>query len=93
MLKEITNLGQQRLIQLQRDSLSLYIYDTNHGRSQQTISGAWTEIKGDWGDGPPKIWSGGTAHASVLPIFWEVVLSDACKSTNWVKKGDKKEFF
>ena len=53
--------------------------------------------RGDWGDVPPKMWGVGTAHASVPPMFWEVVLSDARESTNRVKsrvkKGVIKEFF
>ena len=41
-----------------------------------------------WGEGPPKF-EVGTAHASVLLTFREliaIVLLDACKSTNWLKK-------
>jgi len=37
-------------------------------------------------DGRPQNLRWGTAHAPVPPIFWEVVLSDACESTNWVKR-------
>ena len=37
--------------------------------------------KGDWGDGPPKFDVGGTAHASVPPIFGEVVLLEVCESS------------
>ena len=48
--------------------------------------------RGDWGDGPQKIWDGGTAHALVPPIFREVVLSDA-RETNRVKNGLTKELF
>jgi len=50
---------------------------------------------GDWGNGRlPQISGGGTAHASVPSIFWEVVLSDARESMNRVKKygGIKKLF-
>ena len=43
-------------------------------------------------DGPPKF-EVGDGHASVPPIFLEVVLSDARESTNRVKKGVIKEFF
>jgi len=32
------------------------------------------DIGGDWGDGPQKFYCGRTAHASVPPIFLEVVL-------------------
>ena len=35
----------------------------------------------------------GTAHVFVPPIFREVVLLDACESTNWVKRGVIKAFF
>ena len=40
----------------------------------------------------------GAVHASVNPIFWEVVLSNACESTYWAKKryhqgGFKKSRF
>ena len=63
--------------------MTVLCYCINHG--------VWP--RGDWGDGPPKVWGGGTAHASVLPIFWEVVLSDARESTNRVKKGVIKKFF
>ena len=41
----------------------------------------------------PQKFEVGTAHASVPPIFWEVVLSDARESTNRVKKSVIKEFF
>jgi len=44
------------------------------------------DLGGTVGDGPPKIWGGGTDAWAVLPIFWEVVLSDACGSMNRVKK-------
>jgi len=42
---------------------------------------------GTLGGGCLKISGGGTAHASVPPIFGEVVLSDARESMNRVKKG------
>jgi len=38
------------------------------------------------GRSPQNLRWGGTAHASFPLIFREVVLSDACKSANWVKK-------
>ena len=44
------------------------------------------DLDEDWRDGPIKNLRWGTAHASVPPIFWEVVLSDACESTNWLKE-------
>src|SRR6218665_713532 len=44
---------------------------------------------GGWGDGPPKF-EARTAHVSVLAIFLEVVLLDACESMNRVKKGVKE---
>jgi len=37
------------------------------------------------GQSPKKIWGGGTVHASIPPIFREVVLLDALQSTNWLK--------
>ena len=40
---------------------------------------------GGLGDGPKKF-EVGKAHASVPPIFGEVVLSDVCESTNTLKK-------
>ena len=40
-------------------------------------------------DGPAKILDGGTAHASVPPIFGEVVLLEACETT----KRKRTEFF
>ena len=43
---------------------------------------------GDWGDGRSyQNLRWGTASASVPPIFWEVVLSDARESLNRVKTG------
>ena len=36
-----------------------------------------------WGDGP----------CIRPPIFWEVLLLEVRQSTNWLKKGLKKEFF
>ena len=47
---------------------------------------------GGWGDGPPKF-EVGTAHASVPPIFGEVVLRDAREKYEGTKKGEMKEFF
>ena len=38
------------------------------------------DLGGTGGTVPQKIWDGGTVHASVPPIFWEVVLSDARES-------------
>jgi len=48
-------------------------------------------FKGDWGDGPPKIW-GGDGPCIRPPIFGEVVLWDARESTKCLK-SEMKEFF
>ena len=46
---------------------------------------------GGLGERPPqRIWGEGTVHASVPPIFWEVVLSDACEKDELNKT---KNFF
>jgi len=56
-------------------------------RFGQSISKQDGTIRGgDLGDGPPKFWGGGTAHALVPPIFREVVLSDVCERMNRVKQ-------
>ena len=43
-------------------------------------------LGGTGGTVPQKIWGGETAHALVPQYFREVVLSNACESTNKVKK-------
>ena len=40
------------------------------------------------GDGPSQNLRWGTAHVSVPTIYREVVLLDACESTNWVKRNE-----
>jgi len=46
---------------------------------------------GNWGDGPPQNLGWGTAHASVPPIFLEVVLSRCARkyeqSKKWCHQG------
>jgi len=41
------------------------------------------------GDSPPKIWGGGRPMDPSPPIFWEVVLLDACQSMNWLKRWNR----
>ena len=49
---------------------------------------------GDLGETvPPKIWGGGTAHASVPPIFWAVVFVGSVQKHEQSKKGVIKELF
>jgi len=45
------------------------------------------------GRSPPKIWGGGRPMHPPPPIFWEVLLWDVRKSTKWLRKGVKKEYF
>ena len=42
------------------------------------------------GDGPAKSF-GRTAHASVSPIFWELMFFEVCQSTNWLNKRPQEE--
>jgi len=51
------------------------------------------DLKGTGGRSPQKFEVGETAHASVSPIFQEVVLLKACKSCKREKKGGKGEIF
>jgi len=42
---------------------------------------------GETGGTVPQNLRWGTAHASVSPIFWKLLVLDVRQSTNWVKKG------
>jgi len=61
--------------------------------SSTTSSSRHGRNLGGTGGRPHKIWGGGTAHASVPPIFGEAVLLEACLSTNRLKNGVKENFF
>jgi len=49
-------------------------------------------LGGTWGRSPKNLtWRGRPCIRP--PIFWEVVLSDACEITNWVKKVSSRNLF
>jgi len=57
----------------------------------EVLSGAET-YRGTGGTAP-KIWGGGTAHAFVSPIFWEVMFVRRARKHEQSKKGIIKELF
>ena len=59
--------------------------------SETLFSGAWAETLGR--RSLPKFGVGGTVHASVPPIFGEVVLRDSREKYEVTEKGEMKEFF
>jgi len=50
------------------------------------------DLEGTGGTVPPKFEVRGRPMHPFPPIFWEVVLSDACESTNWLKKESSRNF-
>jgi len=57
-------------------------------------TGSVRSMGGDLGGGrSPKIWGGGTAHASIPNIWRNSVMLDVLESTKSLKKREMKEFF